>query len=98
MLGRGARAVAVAGPTCIDRPVAAWGVTALGQPRIATRHTHGAGCSLSSATAAKLAKGADVEDAIRRAQGWLHGAVRAVDGLGIGGGHRPVHQFHETWR
>ena len=68
------------------------------QPRLSTGNTHGTGCSLSSAIAAELAKEADLPDAVRRAQEWLHGAIRAADGLGIGGGHGPVHHFHEVWR
>ena len=102
LLGLGARAVVMKGghaegPTCIDRLVTASGVMAMELPRLATRNTHGTGCSLSSAMAAELAKGADVEGAVRRAQAWLHGAIRAADGLGIGGGHGPVHHFHEVW-
>lgn len=102
LLGLGARAVVMKGghaegPDCIDRLVTASGVVTMALPRIATRNTHGTGCSLSSAIAAELAKGAGVEDAVRRAQAWLHGAIRAADGLGIGGGHGPVHHFHEVW-
>ncbi len=85
------------GPTCIDRLVTASGVTEMALPRLATRNTHGTGCSLSSAIAAELAKGAGLEAAVGRAQTWLHGAIRAADGLGIGSGHGPVHHFHEVW-
>ncbi|SFG72801.1 hydroxymethylpyrimidine kinase/phosphomethylpyrimidine kinase [Palleronia marisminoris] len=102
LLGLGAGAVVMkgghaAGPTCIDRLVTASGVLAMEQPRLATRNTHGTGCSLSSAIAAALAKGATLEAAVRQAQSWLHGAIRAADGLGIGSGHGPVHHFHEVW-
>lgn len=102
LLGLGPRAVVMKGghaegPICIDRLVTASGVTAMEQPRLLTRNTHGTGCSLSSAIAAELAKGAGVEDAVRRAQAWLYGAIRAADGLGIGSGHGPVHHFHEVW-
>ncbi|EAQ03507.1 phosphomethylpyrimidine kinase [Pseudooceanicola batsensis HTCC2597] len=102
LLARGARAVLMKGghaegPTCIDRLMTAKGALAMEQPRIATRNTHGTGCSLSSAIAAELAKGAGVEAAVRRAQSWLHGAIGAADGLGLGGGHGPVHHFHEVW-
>jgi len=102
LLGLGARAVVMKGghaegPTCIDRLVTASGVVAMEQPRLATRNTHGTGCSLSSAIAAELAKGAGIEPAVRRAQAWLHGAIGAADRLGIGGGHGPVHHFHEVW-
>ncbi|MCR8826587.1 bifunctional hydroxymethylpyrimidine kinase/phosphomethylpyrimidine kinase [Pseudosulfitobacter koreensis] len=98
----GAKAVVMkgghaAGPTCTDRLVSAAGVIALQQPRLATRNTHGTGCSLSSAIAAELAKGADVAAAVQCAQVWLHGAIRAADSLGIGEGHGPVHHFHEVW-
>ena len=86
------------GDVCVDRLVAASGVVEMAQPRIATRNTHGTGCSLSSAIAAELARGVALEDAVRRAQAWLHGAIRAADRLEIGGGHGPVHHFHEIWR
>lgn len=102
LLELGARAVVMKGghaegPTCIDRLVTASDVAALELPRLATRNTHGTGCSLSSAIAAELAKGAGVEAAVRRAQVWLYGAIRTADGLGIGSGHGPVHHFHEVW-
>lgn len=66
-------------------------------PRIATRNTHGTGCSLSSAIAAELAKGRTLEDAVRAAHAWLQWAIRAADGLRIGTGHGPVHHFHGLW-
>ncbi|MBD3626254.1 MAG: bifunctional hydroxymethylpyrimidine kinase/phosphomethylpyrimidine kinase, partial [Rhodobacteraceae bacterium] len=98
----GARAVVMKGghadgATCIDRLVTSDATHAFEAPRIATRNTHGTGCTLSSALAAELAKGASVKGAMARAHGWLHGAIRAADGLDIGGGHGPVHHFHEVW-
>ncbi|MDM8167911.1 bifunctional hydroxymethylpyrimidine kinase/phosphomethylpyrimidine kinase [Roseovarius sp.] len=66
-------------------------------PRLETRNTHGTGCSLSSAVAAELAKGATLVDSVGRAHGWLHGAIAAADGLGVGHGQGPVHHFHEVW-
>ncbi|WP_116081820.1 bifunctional hydroxymethylpyrimidine kinase/phosphomethylpyrimidine kinase [Tropicimonas sp. IMCC34011] len=102
LLDLGAQAVVMKGghadgPTCIDRLVTASGVIAMEQPRLATRNTHGTGCTLSSAIAAELAKGAGVAAAVQRAQAWLHGAIRAADRLDIGSGHGPVHHFHEVW-
>ena len=102
LLERGAKAVLMkgghaAGPHCVDRLVSPVGVTEFAAPRILTRNTHGTGCSLSSAIAAELAKGADLHAAVYRAHGWLHGAIRAADRLGIGAGHGPVHHFHEVW-
>ena len=66
-------------------------------PRIATRNTHGTGCTLSSAIAAGLAQGMGVPAAVDRAHGWLHRAILAADALDVGHGHGPVHHFHEWW-
>ena len=55
---------------------------ALAAPRIATKNTHGTGCSLSSAIAAGLAKGEDLETAVRNAKAWISavpGDLRAID-------------------
>ncbi|MGC9369177.1 MAG: bifunctional hydroxymethylpyrimidine kinase/phosphomethylpyrimidine kinase [Paracoccaceae bacterium] len=102
LLDLGARAVLMKGghaegPVCTDRLVTRNGVIEISAPRIDTRNTHGTGCTLSSAIAAELAKGAGLEDAVRRAQSWLHAAIAVADRLGIGQGHGPVHHFHEVW-
>ena len=70
----------------------------LDAPRIATRNTHGTGCTLSSAIAAGLAQGLSSPNAVETAHGWLHRAIMAADALEIGQGHGPVHHFHEVWR
>ena len=85
------------GPICRDLLVAAEGTTAFEAPRIDTRNTHGTGCSMASAIAAGLARGAAPEAAVRRAHGWLQGAIAAADRLTVGHGHGPVHHFHELW-
>lgn len=69
----------------------------LGDPRIATRNTHGTGCTLSSAIAALLPR-MDRLAAIRAAKDYLSGALRAADDLSVGSGHGPVHHFHDLWR
>ncbi|MDR9486160.1 MAG: bifunctional hydroxymethylpyrimidine kinase/phosphomethylpyrimidine kinase [Sediminimonas sp.] len=86
-----------AGPVCRDALISAAGTAVFEAPRLSTRNTHGTGCSLSSAIAAELAKGAAPQDAVGRAHGWLHGAIAAADALGVGRGHGPVHHFHEVW-
>ncbi|MCP1169504.1 bifunctional hydroxymethylpyrimidine kinase/phosphomethylpyrimidine kinase [Limimaricola litoreus] len=86
------------GPCCTDRLVSRTGVHEVTGPRIATRNTHGTGCSLSAALAALLATGRTPEAALERAQNWLSGAIRAADALGIGSGHGPVDHFHEGRR
>jgi hydroxymethylpyrimidine/phosphomethylpyrimidine kinase len=70
------------------------GVVALAAPRIATKNTHGTGCSLSSAIAAGLAKGGDLETAVRNAKTWVTAAIAAADRLRVGHGHGPIHHFH----
>jgi hydroxymethylpyrimidine/phosphomethylpyrimidine kinase len=67
-------------------------------PRIATRNTHGTGCSLSSAIAANLAKGMQLDYAVQSAKHWLTGALRAADMLNVGAGSGPIHHFHEFWK
>jgi hydroxymethylpyrimidine/phosphomethylpyrimidine kinase len=62
------------------------GVAVFRSPRIATRHTHGTGCTLASAVAAGLAQGMDLKDAVGRAHAYVAAAIRAAPGLGSGHG------------
>lgn len=57
--------------------------------RIDTKNTHGTGCTLSSAIAANLAKGASLAAAIRQAKDYVAGALAAD--LKMGKGHGPLH-------
>lgn len=51
-------------------------------------NTHGTGCTLSSAIAAQLAKGADLTDAVTKAKQYISGAL--ADGLDLGKGSGPL--------
>ena len=82
------------GSESIDYLVTGSGVVVLAAPRIATKNTHGTGCSLSSAITAGLAKGEEMETAVRHAKAWVSAAIAAADRLGIGHGHGPIHHFH----
>ena len=82
------------GAESIDYLVSGNGIIALAAPRIATKNTHGTGCSLSSAIAAGLAKGDDLETAVRHAKTWISAAIAAADRLDVGHGHGPIHHFH----
>ncbi|WP_131768331.1 bifunctional hydroxymethylpyrimidine kinase/phosphomethylpyrimidine kinase [Candidatus Protofrankia californiensis] len=62
-------------------------------PRRDNRHTHGTGCTLASAIASFLARGADVPDAVRAAKDYVTGAVGA--GFPLGSGIGPV---DHAWR
>ena len=54
--------------------------------RIDNPNTHGTGCTLSSAIAAGLAKGYDLETSIQRAKDYISGALAAMLDLGWGSG------------
>jgi hydroxymethylpyrimidine/phosphomethylpyrimidine kinase len=62
-------------------------------PRVDTPNTHGTGCTFASATAAELAKGHSVYQAVRVAKSYLTAAVRAAVDMGIGHGHGPLNHF-----
>jgi len=70
----------------------------LSAPRIASRNTHGTGCTLSSAIAALLARGLPLRAAVQGAKAYVTAAIRAADRLDVGHGHGPVHHFHALWR
>jgi hydroxymethylpyrimidine/phosphomethylpyrimidine kinase len=55
-------------------------------PRIETRHTHGTGCTLSSAIATFLGKGLALEEAIDSARRFVRDALEAAPGFGAGHG------------
>jgi hydroxymethylpyrimidine/phosphomethylpyrimidine kinase len=60
-------------------------------PRQHTRATHGTGCTLSSAIAARLGRGDDLRTAVEGAIGYLQAAIAAAPDLGAG--HGPVEHF-----
>lgn len=60
-------------------------------PRIATHHSHGTGCTLSSAIATELGRGASLEQAVERARAFVRAALLAAPGLG--GGHGPMGHY-----
>ena len=86
-----------AGAESIDLLVDATGARRFTSPRIATRNTHGTGCTLSSAVAAGLAKGLPLEEAVAAAKAYVSAAIAASRDLRVGGGHGPVHHFHAWW-
>jgi hydroxymethylpyrimidine/phosphomethylpyrimidine kinase len=61
------------------------------RPRIATRNTHGTGCTLSAAITAGLALGWPLETAVDRALDFVARAIASAPGLGRG--HGPVNHF-----
>jgi hydroxymethylpyrimidine/phosphomethylpyrimidine kinase len=62
-----------------------------GGPRIATRSTHGTGCTFAAALAANLALGDPLPAAVDKAKRYVTGALR--HGLRLGHGHGPLDHF-----
>ena len=102
LVEQGARAVLIKGghaegDESVDILQAPGSFTRLATARIATKSTHGTGCTLSSAIAAGLANGLDLIAAVREAKAYVSAAIAAADRLTVGSGHGPVHHFHVWW-
>src|SRR6266702_1595384 len=102
LLSMGCRTVLIKGghgqgAESVDYLIDANGTIALAAPRIATKNTHGTGCSLSSAIAAGLAKGEVMETAIRNAKAWISAAIASADRFSVGHGHGPIHHFQKFY-
>jgi hydroxymethylpyrimidine/phosphomethylpyrimidine kinase len=65
--------------------------TTFSHPRIDTTSTHGTGCTLSAAIAAKLSLGLSSIDAVAAATDFVHEAIKAAPQLGSG--HGPLNHF-----
>ncbi|MDQ1128349.1 bifunctional hydroxymethylpyrimidine kinase/phosphomethylpyrimidine kinase [Microbacterium sp. SORGH_AS_0888] len=72
-------------------------VTEYPSHRVRTRHTHGTGCSLSSAVATLRARRGSWGPAIAEAKRWLTESLEAADGLRVGAGNGPVSHFAGLW-
>jgi len=85
------------GPESVDILLDATAQVRLASERVVTAHTHGTGCTLSSAIAAGLARGLALTDAVGQAKAYVSAAIAAADRLAVGTGHGPVHHFHAWW-
>ena len=100
LLKMGARAVLLkgghlAGDTVSDLLLARDGVPLwLRAPRIATANTHGTGCTLSSAIAARLALGDALPQAVRCAWEYVRAALQAGATVRTGAGSGPLNHGH----
>jgi hydroxymethylpyrimidine/phosphomethylpyrimidine kinase len=102
LLALGAIAVLIkgghrSGPESVDFLVEGGRCQRLAAPRVATKNTHGTGCTLSSAIAAGLAQGLSLEAAAGQAKEYVSAAVAAADRLVVGSGRGPLHHFHAWW-
>jgi hydroxymethylpyrimidine/phosphomethylpyrimidine kinase len=85
------------GSESIDYLIDGKRTVAFAAPRLATKNTHGTGCSLSSAIAAELAKGEELETAVRNAKAFITAAIAAADRFAVGHGRGPIHHFHRFY-
>lgn len=85
------------GPESVDWLVSHAGERRYAAPRIVTANTHGTGCTLSAAIAARLAAGATLTEAVAIGKAYVTNALAAADSLHVGHGHGPVHHFHRWW-
>jgi hydroxymethylpyrimidine/phosphomethylpyrimidine kinase len=91
LMAMGARAALVKGGhlkgnAVADVLVSTRGMEIMERPRIGTKHTHGTGCTLASAIAARLAQGDALPEAVRKAGDYLHEAIARAPGYGQGNG------------
>jgi hydroxymethylpyrimidine/phosphomethylpyrimidine kinase len=103
ILSMGARRVLIKGghgdgDESVDLLIGQGEVVRLSAKRIATRNTHGSGCTLSAAIAAGLAKGLDLVAASQDAKAYVTAAIAGADQLKIGHGRGPLHHFHAQAR
>ncbi len=103
ILSLGARNVLIKGghgdgDESVDILIGQGEVVRMSAKRIATKNTHGTGCTLSSAIAAGLAKGRDLITATQEAKAYVTAAIANADALQVGHGHGPLHHFYREWR
>lgn len=60
--------------------------------RVDNSNTHGTGCTLSSAIAVNLAKGENIETAVKNAKEYIFGAIKA--NLNLGKGNGPLNHMY----
>lgn len=86
------------GPEATDILVLEAGSLRFAAPRIATRNTHGTGCTLAAAIAARLAAGDSLPSAVKTAKDFVWSAIQAGRKLAIGKGAGPVDHLHAIRR
>ena len=98
LAGSGARAVMVkgghlGGDRAPDVVVFEGELQILDGPRLRAGNDHGTGCTLSAATAALLARGVELRDALAQAKAFVTGALAGSATWHLGAGHGPLDHF-----
>lgn len=86
------------GPDATDILVFDAGSLRFSAPRIATRNTHGTGCTLAAAVAAHLARGDTLPTAVKAAKDFVWQAIEGGRTRAIGKGDGPVDHLHAIRR
>ena len=102
LMDAGARAVLVKGghvpgEMARDILIDANGETIFAAPWVETRNTHGTGCTLSSAIAARMAHGDTLVQAVGAAKDYLTGALASSGDFHVGDGPGPLNHFWRLW-
>jgi hydroxymethylpyrimidine/phosphomethylpyrimidine kinase len=99
LIALGAKAVLMkgghgVGDDATDILVTPSGTQRFSAPRIVTHNTHGTGCTLSAAIAARLADGESLSDAVAAAKSYVWKAIESGQHLAVGKGDGPVDHLH----
>ena len=81
--------------TCSDLLMSATQEYYLDADRIATRNTHGTGCTLSAAITANLALGKSMKQSCHDAKEYLTNALKSFQYTKIGKGQGPVNHLYQ---
>jgi hydroxymethylpyrimidine kinase/phosphomethylpyrimidine kinase len=81
------------GDTAPDVVLADGNLVVLDESRVETHNDHGTGCTLSAATAARLAQGSDPVEAVRLAKTFVTAALRGAATWKLGRGRGPLDHF-----
>ena len=90
---KGGHPVDDAGPEALDVVWDGAATYELRSPWINTSNNHGTGCSFAAATAAYLARGADLRTALESAKTFVTEAVAGAAAWRLGSGHGPLDHF-----
>lgn len=81
------------GSQAVDVLAVAGRVERIVAPRVDTPNDHGSGCSFAASTAARLALGDEVADAVRSAKAFVHRGLVGARTWRLGAGHGPIDAF-----
>lgn len=85
------------GELAVDYLATQDGVRTFAAPRVASKHTHGSGCTLATAIAAGLAQGLSLQQAVAAGKTHIQGAIANAERLALVDNNGPVHALYQFW-